>query len=448
MKTSGRVLIVDDQPSAIKVLSAILKEESHTVLESNSAYSAIETVKREGIDAIITDLKMPGKDGYQLFEYVKEYYPDIPVIFLTAFGTVDSAVNALTNGAFYYFIKPPDYHKLKSILSRAIEQYRLKKELDDLKKQVHQACPSYRMIGATEKMSDIFRTIKSVKESESSILICGETGTGKELVARQLHYNSSRCDKPFVAFNCAAIPGDLVESELFGYEKGAFTGAMSQRKGKFEEAEDGTVFLDEIGELSHSLQAKLLRVLQEKEIERLGSNKKIYVNFRLITSTNRRLSNEISSGNFREDLFYRINVVQIDIPPLRERKEDIQLMISVFLKEFCFRENKVLTLADEVMDAFLNYPWPGNVRQLRNVMERIVVLSRNKVITVGDLPEEISSHFTIEKIPPQVKPLKQLELHAVTFALETCNGNKSKAASQLGISRKTLYKLLRDNAMI
>jgi two-component system response regulator HydG len=223
---------------------------------------------------------------------------------------------------------------------------------------------------------------------------------------------------------------------------------MSQRKGKFEEAEDGTVFLDEIGELSLALQAKLLRVLQEKEIERLGSNKRISVNFRLITSTNRRLPGEISLGNFREDLFYRINVVQIDIPPLRDRKEDIQLMISVFLKEFCFRENKVLTLADEVMEAFLNYPWPGNVRQLRNVMERIVVLSRNKVITAGDLPEEISSHFTIEKIPPRIKPLKQMELHAVKFALETCNGNKSKAASQLGISRKTLYKLLRDNAMI
>lgn len=448
MKTHGRVLIVDDQPSAIKVLSAILKEESHTVLESNNAYAAIEKIKNERIDAIITDLKMPGKDGYQLFKYVKEHYPDIPVIFLTAYGTVDSAVTALTNGAFYYFIKPPDYLKLKSILARAIEQYRLKKELDELKKQVHQACPSYRMIGATEQMSGIFGTIQSVKESESSVLVCGETGTGKELIARQLHYDSSRCDKPFVAFNCAAIPGDLVESELFGYEKGAFTGAVAQRKGKFEEAEDGTVFLDEIGELSLPLQAKLLRVLQEKEIERLGSNKKIKVKFRLISSTNRRLPDEIASGNFRKDLFYRINVVQIDIPPLRERREDIRLMASFFLKELCVREKKVLTLADDVVEAFLSYPWPGNVRQLRNVMERIVVLSRNKVITIDGLPEEISSHFIKEKPPPRIKPLKQMEIHAVKLALEMCKGNKSKAASQLGISRKTLYKLLRDNAIL
>jgi DNA-binding NtrC family response regulator len=448
MNAYGRVLIVDDQPSAIKVLSAILKEDSHTVLESKSAFNAIETLKTESIDAVITDLKMPGKDGYQLFEYVKEYYPDIPVIFLTAYGTVDSAVNALTNGAFYYFIKPPDYHKLKSILSRAIEQYRLKKELEELKKQVHEACPSYRMIGASEKMSRIFRTIKSVKDSESSILICGETGTGKELVARQLHYNSSRCDKPFIAFNCAAIPGDLIESELFGYEKGAFTGALTQRKGKFEEAEDGTIFLDEIGELSLPLQAKLLRVLQEREIERLGSNKKIKVNFRLITSTNRTLPDEILAGKFREDLFYRINVVQIDIPPLRERQEDIQLMISVFLKEFCLRESKVLTFPGEIMDAFLNYSWPGNVRQLRNVMERIVVLSRNNVITSADLPEEISDNFIKNEDTPHINTLKQMELNAVKIALETCNGNKSKAASQLGISRKTLYKLLRDNAII
>ena len=372
---NGRVLIVDDEPNAIKVLSAILSEAGYDVLQAKDVRNAIGRIHdNEDVDAIITDLKMPNKDGMQFFQYISENHPDIPVIFLTAYGTVESAVYAMTNGAFYYFIKPPDYPKLKSILARAIEQHRLKRELERLRKRLSEEHNPHRITGKTLEMSRILGTLKAVKDSETSVLICGETGTGKELVAKALHYSSIRHDKPFIVVNCAAIPRELIESELFGYEKGAFTGAVVLRIGKFEEASGGTLFLDEIGELEPSLQVKLLRVLQEREIERIGASRKIKVKFRLVSSTNRDLKREIEAGNFREDLFYRINVLQIDIPPLRERKDDIPLLVTEFLNESCLREKKVLTVSDEVMSMFKSYSWPGNVRQLKNVIERAVVL--------------------------------------------------------------------------
>ncbi|GLI39264.1 sigma-54-dependent transcriptional regulator [Geobacter hydrogenophilus] len=330
-KAHGKVLIVDDEPNALKVLAAILQEEGYSVFKAGDAAAAEQTLSKEDIDTVITDMKMPAKDGMQLMDFIAERYPDIPVIFLTAYGSVDSAVHAITRGAFYYFIKPPDYVKLKGILARAVEQRSLKRELETLRKRVSGGTPT-RIVGATPEMLRIFETIEAVKDSMSSVLICGETGTGKELIARSLHYGSVRRDKPFVAVNCAAMPRELIESELFGYEKGAFSGAFSRRIGRFEEAAEGTIFLDEIGELEMPLQAKLLRVLQEKEIERLGSNKKIKVNFRLISSTNRNIPSEIAAGNFREDLYYRLNVVQVQVPPLRDRREDIPLLVSLVMQ--------------------------------------------------------------------------------------------------------------------
>jgi DNA-binding NtrC family response regulator len=365
-------------------------------------------------------------------------------MFLTAYGTVESAVTAMSNGAYFYFIKPPDYHKLKSTLAQAINEYSLKKKLKSDQHMVSAECPSCRMLGRTPAMCDITKTINSVKDSESSVLIQGETGTGKEVIARNLHYSGTRRDKPFIPVNCAAIPRELIESELFGYEKGAFTGAVTARIGKFEEAGDGTIFLDEIGELELGVQAKLLRGLQEREIERLGSNKKTKVNFRLISSTNRDLTKEVAAGNFREDLFYRINVVQIDVPPLRERQEDIPLLVSEFVNEFCLREKKVLALSEEVMDIFMNYPWPGNIRQLRNVIERAIVLSKGRTISKNDLAVEFLSHRRTTAEVTSVKPLKQLELQAINHALQECSGNKSEAAKKLGISRKTFYKRLKE----
>lgn len=445
----GNVLIVDDEPNAIKVLSAILSKSGYKISGSDSTEMAINMIHELDIDVIITDLKMPGRDGIELFEYVKNSFPDIPVIFLTAYGTVESAVQAMTYGAFYYFIKPPDYPKLKSILDRAIEQRNLKRELSYLRSRLNGG-EEIRIIGKTPMIQTILDTVEAIKNSECNVLIHGETGTGKELIAKLLHFSSIRKDKPFVSVNCASIPKELIESELFGYEKGAFTGATSRRIGRFEEAEGGTIFLDEIGELELSMQSKLLRVLQEREIERLGSNKRIRVNFRLISSTNRDLSKEVKENRFREDLFYRINVVEIKLPPLRDRKEDIPLMVSEFVKEFGLRENKVVTIPDEIIDLLINYNWPGNIRQLRNVIERAVVISRGERIDIHDLPDEFkgitepkrSDNRQVKTSQGTLRPLRELELEAVKNALRFSNGNKSKAAKMLGISRKALYKRL------
>ncbi|RNC64655.1 MAG: sigma-54-dependent Fis family transcriptional regulator [Desulfuromonadales bacterium] len=442
-KVHGKVLIVDDEPNALTVLAAILREEGYSVFKAGDAAAAEHALGKEDIDTVITDMKMPAKDGMQLMDFIAERYPDIPVIFLTAYGSVDSAVHAITRGAFYYFIKPPDYVKLKGILARAVEQRGLKRELEALRKRVAGGTKE-RIVGATPEMVRIFETIEAVKDSMSSVLICGETGTGKELIARSLHYEGVRRDKPFVAVNCAAMPRDLIESELFGYEKGAFTGAFSRRIGRFEEAAEGTIFLDEIGELEMSLQAKLLRVLQEKEIERLGSNKKIKVNFRLISSTNRNIPAEISAGAFREDLYYRLNVVQIQVPPLRDRREDIPLLVAELLRECGVREGKVLRLDDEVMEAFLNYDWPGNIRQLGNIIERAVVLAKKDRITIKELPEDLKPYVVSVETRPQVRTLRELEEEAIRAALEESAGNKSQAAKLLGISRKFLYKRLEE----
>ncbi|GBE00253.1 transcriptional regulatory protein ZraR [bacterium BMS3Abin07] len=448
MTGNGNILIVDDEPNAVKVLSSILSDEGYDVRESLDVDGAVDIILNNDIDAVITDLKMPGRDGMQFFEYVTKNHPDIPVIFLTAYGTVESAVSAMTGGAFYYFIKPPDYPRLKGILARAVEQRCLKREIDNIKNELLKGNNSYRIIGSTSQISDILEICEAVKDSESNVLVSGETGTGKELIALNIHYRSKRYKKPFIAVNCAAIPGELIESELFGHEKGAFTGAASRRIGKFEEASDGTVFLDEIGELGLPLQAKLLRVLQEREIERLGSNKNIKVNFRLITSTNRDLKKEIIEGNFREDLFYRINVVQIDVPPLRERRDDIPLLVTDFLREFCVKANKTISISKEAMDIFMKYSWPGNIRHLRNVIERTVVLARGKKIAAADLPEELIDYKENIKTPVIANTLKELEFHAIKKALDASNGNKSRAAKILGISRKAFYKRLRDYRLI
>jgi len=433
---NASVLIVDDEPNATRVLSAILRADAYSVHEAMSVDSALNLMKRNRIDAIITDVKMPGKDGYELFDHVSKHYPHIPVMFLTAYGKIDSAVTALSNGAFYYFVKPPDYQKLKQILANAISQSRTSIESSFTGEDALTDSNS-------EAMKHIYRALASVKDKETSVLLTGETGTGKEVLANYLHYHSVRRTRPFIAVNCAAIPKDLLESELFGYEKGAFTGATVSRAGKFEEAAGGTLFLDEIGELDPALQAKLLRVLQERQVQRLGSNGKIDIGFRLITSTNRELARAIEAGRFRIDLFYRINVVHIDIPPLRDRKEDIPKLATHFLTSFCKRESKHLVFSDDMFDVFARYPWPGNVRQLKNAIERIVVMSPGPRVTINHLPEEIRTYSSGRIHSETVQPLRSLELQAIQDALIACNGNKSSAARKLGISRKALYNRLK-----
>lgn len=441
---NGNVLIVDDEFNAVRVLSAILSEEGYRVIESQQIDKALHLFCQTEIDAVITDVKMPGMGGVELFEYLRHNHPEIPVIFLTAFGTVESAVNAMNCGAFHYFIKPPDYAQLKSVIAKAVEQRQVAKELKRLKGQVSADANQYRIIGKSQKTLKVLEIIDEVKDASSSMLITGETGTGKELIARTLHYESHRKDKPFVAVNCAAIPRELIESELFGSEKGAFTGAHARRIGKFEEASGGTILLDEVAELQLSLQAKLLRVLQEKEIERLGSNKRLKVDFRLMSSTNRDLKNEVAAGTFREDLFYRINVLEIRVPPLRERIEDIPSLTRQFVSEFCAREQKVVSVSEEVMEVLQSYPWPGNVRQLRNVIERAVVFAKGSKIGIQELPQELRSLTQGAGSTKHVTTLKELEFQAIKESLELCGGNKSKAARCLGISRKAFYKKLKE----
>lgn len=446
--TKGHILLVDDEPNAVRVLAAILEEDGYRMMKAYNVAEARRLLQENDLDAVITDIRMPGEDGLQLFEHVSQEYPEVPVIFLTAFGSVDSAVKAMTRGAFYFFVKPPDYASLKGILCRAVEQRRLKREVCQLKAQISGGMkgdfgrPAF--VGGSTASRKIWDNVQAVKDTESSVLICGETGTGKELIARALHFESVRKNRPFVAVNCAALPKELIESELFGYEKGAFTGAGDQRIGKVEQAAGGTLFLDEIGELDIAVQAKLLRVLQEREFERLGGNRKIHVDFRLVASTNRDLPAEVRRGDFREDLFYRINVFCIEVPPLRERKTDIPLLVNAFLREFCARENKILSLAPEVVRILEGFGWPGNVRQLRNVLERAVVLARGKEISERELPEELGVQNAPSKKKGTFSSLKDMEIQVVRETLERCDGNKSMAARMLGMSRKALYKRLSD----
>jgi DNA-binding NtrC family response regulator len=444
MTKKATVLIVDDEPNALRVLSAILQADGYRILEADNVDKAIGLFEREQIDAIISDIKMPGKDGYDLFEHASEFHPDIPLIFLTAYGNVESAVEDVTNGAYYYFLKPPDYHKLKSVLAEAIQHHEARRGIQSLEAggPGGGAGPA-QLIGNTPAMLDIFKTIARVKDTESSVLIQGETGTGKEVIAASLHQRSVRHDRPFIAVNCAAIPRELMESELFGVEKGAFTGAHASRTGKIEEANNGTLFLDEIGELELSLQAKLLRVLQERTIERLGSNRKTKVNFRLVCSTNRDLKKEMEAGRFRSDLYYRINVVPITVPALRDRRDDIPMLIAEFLQEVCAREKRFLTLDDRVRDELVNYSWPGNVRQLKNVIEHAVVIAKGKKITLHDLPPDLQRGRQGGLPAQPTRTLKNLEQQAIAAALLEAEGNKSKAARILGISRKALYAKLK-----
>ncbi|HDH53357.1 MAG TPA: sigma-54-dependent Fis family transcriptional regulator, partial [Nitrospirae bacterium] len=420
-------------------------EVPYNIYQAEGADEASEIVSSEDIDAVITDLKMPGKDGLYLFNYLKLNCPDIPVIFLTAFGTVDSAVTAMTEGAFFYFIKPPDYAKLKAILARAVEQKKLKNEITGLRSQLESTYKFSSIIGKSPGMESVFRMVEAIKDSSISVLVSGETGTGKDLLANAIHYTSRRHYSPFVAVNCAAVPHELLEAEFFGYEKGSFTGAVSRRIGKFEEADTGTLFLDEIGELDMSLQSKILRAIQEKEIERIGANKKIKIDIRLIASTNRDLAKEVELKNFRADLYYRLNVMQIKLPPLRKRKSDIPLLVTHFLDKFSQRENKhVSSVSPEVMNVFLNHSWPGNLRELENVLERAVVLARDEVIGIRGIPDEIKKQAKNNStLKDTLKPLKEIELETVIRAINAFNGNKSKAAQALGITRKTLYHRLK-----
>ncbi len=449
MKNKGKILIVDDEVNTLKVLSAILKKTGYEVEVSRTAEEAIDKASRFCPDTIVADYKLPGMSGIELLKALKQNGSEVPVIMLTAYGTIEKAVDAMRQGAFSYLTKPVNNEEMLIIVREAVEKSRLIRENESLREQLKERYSFKDIIGKSRQMQDIFTLIRTVSKSNSNVLITGESGTGKELVARAIHYESNRSKGPFVPIDCAAIPEELLESELFGHEKGAFTGAYEQKVGQIELANTGTIFLDEIGELSLNIQKKFLRFLQEREILRVGGKSRIKVDVRIIAATNRDLETEVKKGNFREDLFYRINVVTINIPPLRERRDDIPLLAQNFLTKFNKTNDKAITgLDSDVMKAFMEYDWPGNVRELENAIERAVVLCPTDTISLKYLPKAIRLIHTEENHKVETFDLMETEKRLLLKALEKTSWNQTKAAEILGISRKQLRTKMKHHGLL
>lgn len=439
----AKILYIDDEISALKAISAILKKEGYTVLTATSAEEGIEILKNSSVDCLLLDYRLPKMDGIDLLKWLRHSEISIPTIMLTAYGTIEKAVEAMKLGAHHYLVKPVDTQLLLNVLKEAIEKSKGNQKIEDIKS------PFPEIIGKSEAMQEVFYIIQMVAESNANVLITGESGTGKELVARAIHNNSLRKSKPFVIVDCTTIPENLLESELFGHEKGAFTGASERKTGLIEIANEGTVFLDEIGELPMFLQKKLLRFLQEKEIQRIGSTQRIKVDVRVISATNRDLEKAVQEGSFREDLYWRLNVVRINLPPLRERKEDIPLLVNHFLNKFSKENNKPIPqLEPEVMELLLSYDWPGNIRELANVMERAVVLSPSGLISIKHLPRRIQEKTGWIAKNESSLNLLELEKSLIIKALNTTGWNQTKAAEILGISRKQLRTKMKHHGLL
>lgn len=442
-----RILVVDDELNMRLVLKAMLTKAGYEVLVAEDGLVALDTLKTGDISVIVTDLKMPRLDGIGLLERVIKEYPAIPVIIITAYGTVTTAVSALKSGAFDYITKPFDQDDFRNIIKKAVRTRDLN--------QTEIILPTgeierYGIVGTSAAMLEIYETIRHIAPVNTAVLITGETGTGKELIAQAIHKSSPRKDNPFIKINCGAITEHLVESELFGYEKGAFTGAVMTKPGRFELAHSGTLFLDEVGDLPRDMQVKLLHVLQNQEFERVGGIKTIKIDVRIIAATNKNLQQEVREGRFREDLFYRLNVFPIHLPPLRERQDDISPLMDYFLERNSQRLGKsIQAVTDEVKELFRQYPWPGNIRELDNMIERLILMARDNRINIEDMPDEI--RYFIESAPLSAevsaeKPLKDLvkdhtedvEKQLIIKVLEECGQNVTKTAQQLGCSRKGL----------
>jgi len=434
-----KILIVDDEKNILRVVSTTLKGEQYDVTTAQSAEEAIEKFGRSGFDLVVTDLKLPGQSGLDLLSYVKAQEPDMPVIMITAFGTIENAVGAMKRGAFNYLTKPVNPDELLTVVREAIEKYELKRENRLLKSELRQKYAFGSIIGKSLAMQEVFDTIRMVSKTQSSVLVLGESGTGKELVARAIHYESDRAEHPFVTIDCATIPAEIMESELFGHEKGSFTGAHERRIGLLERADNGTVFLDEIGELDLQLQKKLLRFLQEREILRVGGSARIKLNIRIVAATNKDLELEAREKRFREDLFYRLNVVAIKMPPLRERKDDIPLLAQHFLEKLNNIEGRMIGgFEDTAMEAMLAYGWQGNVRELENAVERAYILCPSITIGLKHLPTKIVALARGDREPIDEMNLLETEKRLIVRALTNVSWNQSKAAEVLGISRKQL----------
>ncbi len=443
------ILVVDDEREMRQLLQDILEEEQYRVMTASDGEEALARLKSEHFPVVVTDIRMKGMDGFGLLEHVVQKYPESNLIMMTAFGSVESAVEAMKHGAFDYLTKPVKADELLVTVRKALREALLRQEVQQLRQQVSREFAFDQILGKSKPMREIFDLIRRVADSQTNILITGESGTGKELVAKALHFNSQRKSKPFVPVNCAAIPEQLLESELFGHVRGAFTDAKLDKRGLFEEAHEGTLFLDEVSELPMLLQAKLLRAVQEREIRRVGATKPTAINVRLIAATNVMLAEEVMAKRFREDLYYRLNVIELCLPPLRERKEDIPLLVHGLLHKSVTAQHKhVEGIADSALARLIDYQWPGNVRELENIVERAATLTQGPKISLEDLPPNIQAIQGegpfVEDAVERTLPLAQVETHYIRRVLEKMGGNKYQTAKVLGIDRKTLYRKLAE----
>jgi DNA-binding NtrC family response regulator len=444
------ILIIDDEKSLVDLLTVVFKKEGYRVRTSLSVTGALDLLEKEAFDLVITDIKMPQRSGMDILKAVKERSPEVPVIMITAYGSVKQAVDALKAGALDYVVKPFDVEELKIIAARGLEKSRLKEENILLKRDLRDKYSFEKMIGKSRTMQEIYLLIEKVATTDSTVLVTGESGTGKEMAARAVHAQSHRRDGPFVSINCAALPENLLESELFGHTKGSFTGAIADKKGMFEAAGGGTLFLDEVGEMSLWTQVKLLRAIQERTVRRVGGTEEIPIDVRIIAATNQDLKKRIQEGKFREELFYRLNVISFEMPPLRKRVEDIPILVSHFLQKYCDKLGKPMKrLTPEVFGLFEEYSWPGNIRELENVIERIVAIEDRETITAGCLPREIISpqkkeetHFLLQPGFNLTTHIDNLTKKYVNLALLSAGGNLRQAVPLLGISYRTLRYLI------
>jgi DNA-binding NtrC family response regulator len=443
LDTKGRILIADDEVNARAALVELLREEGYTVESAADGFKALGKLDDFAPDIVLTDLKMPGMDGIELLARVREKAPDIGVVVMTAFGAVETAVSAMRAGARDYLTKPVNMAELSLVIAREIEQRRLRAETGLLRARLSERYRFENIIGNSAPMQEVFQTVSQIAGARASVLITGESGTGKELIAAAIHEHSPRAKGPFVKLHCAALAESILESELFGHERGAFTGAQARRDGRFFQANGGTLFLDEIGEISQAVQIKLLRFLQEREFERVGGNETISVDVRVIAATNRNLQQAVADGKFREDLYYRLNVINLEMPALRARPSDVPLLAAYFLRKYAAENAKQIDgFSHDALERLSAYSWPGNVRELENVVERAVVLSRGNEVTGADLPPHLVPAKERGGIEIPGATMDEIERHAITKTLESTGGSTSAAAEILNISvRKIQYKL-------
>jgi len=438
------ILVVDDDASALKALMQVLRKESDRVEGASSASEGLKRLEREPVDLVITDIRMERMDGMELMREIQSRWPGIPVIVMTGFASIDTAIRSIHEGAYDYISKPYEVDDLRLTVRRALERSRLTKENLELRQNLAEEWDhSIQMIGMSPQMIDVYKRIARVAPTGTTVLVEGESGSGKEMVARAIHANSDRKANPFVALNCGALAETLLETELFGHVKGAFTGAAYAKQGLFEAANKGTIFLDEIGETSAHMQTRLLRVLEEREVQRVGSTERTPVDIRVIAATNHPLLQLVSEGKFREDLYYRLNVVVITVPPLRDRLTDLPLLFDHFLKRHSRKINRTVAVHSEVLTMLSGYTWPGNVRELENMVERAVTLNTSGILTSADFEE----HLKTSKPAPaafsgELVPLEEIERRYTAHVISRCNGNMTRAAEILQIDRRTLYRMI------